>query len=348
MRMTGTGRRAALRRGCATTVALLLAATTVAWPGEPAGATAPSQPVFGIHPALLHKTTLPNNHFGYALAAGTAISDTLVIDNYTAAPITISIYPADLLQASGGGLAPTQPGTPLKAGGAWLHLSRANVTVAAHGEARDPFNVRIPVGTAPGHYYGAVVAARSAGVTSNGLAVQTRAALIADLSVPGKAHVALDVSRPTTHRHGGTENATVNITNKGNVAVDLSNAVLLVHGTGDDVDQPLAVPPGLYVLPGGQATLSGSFGHLPRKGTVRASASVTAVVNGRPSGRFTGPTLRLRFFPWLLASAVLAAVVVATAGAVFGRRPLRRWWGHHREERRVVKELRRQRRLDPT
>ena len=309
-----------------------------------ATATAAPSPVYGIHPGLLGKTTLPGNHFGYALPAGASQADSVVVENFTANPLTVSVYPADLIGAAGGGLAPTQAG-PQHQVGAWIRIARSVVVVPAHGQVTDPFELNVPAGTAPGSYYGAVVATRNAGTTSTGLAIQTRVALIVDLTVPGTVHVALDLHRPVAHRQGSREAVTVTITNHSNVTVTLASPTVDVRNGALSAARSLK-PAGVYILPGGQATLTASYGPLPLIGRLRLTARTDALVNARLAGRYTSPTLTLSFFPWTGLLILLVATAATAALVAFGRRPFVRRRAWRREERKLVADLRSRRRLN--
>ncbi len=337
--MTATGRRGSRRVVWAALIAagLLGAASTVA-------ASGPGQPVFGIRPVLLGHTTLRDHHFTYALPAGSTVADAVVLNNFTPSALTLTVYPADLLQARGGALAPAQPG-PQHGVGAWLRVARGSVTVPGFGHRIDPFRLVVPRGTPPGQYLGAVVASRIAGVTASGLAVETRAALIVEVTVPGRVRVALRVSRPRASRRGSAEVFSTTVSNHGTVLVTLSQATLTVRHDGRTTTLPLR-PAGLYVVPDGKATLSAVYRPLPWFGTLRITAAADATVNGHGTRRYHSPALVLRFIPWQAVGWAGAGLAALGLGALLGRHGLARWWANRREERRVVSELRRRRRGD--
>ncbi len=325
---------------------LLAALTATGLCGAVSTAAASSQgrPVFGIHPVLLGHTTLHGNHFAYALAAGSAVTDGIVLSNFTPNALTLTVYPADLLQAAGGSVAPAQP-DPQHGVGAWLRVARGSVTVPGFGEVTDPFRLVVPRGTVPGQYFGAVVASRNAGVTAAGLTVQTRAALIVQVTVPGRIRVALSLSRPVASLTGSAAVVSTTVVNHGTVLVNLARATLTLRRDGRTATIPLT-PRGLYVLPGGKATLTAVYRPLPWFGTLEITAAADATVNGRDTGRYHSPTLLLRFVPWQTVGLAAAGVAALGLITVFGRHGMSRWWADRREERRVVSDLRRRRRSD--
>ena len=55
----------------------------------------PKAPLWGISTDLYGKTTLPGSHFTYALAPGIVIKDAVVLHNFAAKAVKLSVYPAD-------------------------------------------------------------------------------------------------------------------------------------------------------------------------------------------------------------------------------------------------------------
>lgn len=311
--------------------------------GLAAAATPPDRLVFGINPALLGKTPLGGKHFNYALGAGAEVEDGVVLSNFTPTALTLHVYATDLLQAQGGGRAPAQEG-PQRFIGAWLHIERKTVIVPAFGSVTDHFILTVPHWTPPGGYYGAVVVARNAGVTTNGVTIQTRAALLVDLTVPGHIRVALRMTKPVAKRVGSGYVFATRIVNRGNVLVGLARAITRLRFSGHNATLVLH-PGGLYLLPGKSVTLTtASYKYFPVIGTVRAKAHTEALVNGAEAGRYYSPTLVMHLFPWLVATWGVAGIGAIAAGLLLGRRRIERWWANWREERQLVSQLRQQRR----
>ena len=95
-----------------------------------AASAKPKAPLWGISTDLYSKTTLPDSHFTYALAPGTVIKDAVVLHNFAAKAVRLSVYPADLKKLPDNGLAPAQACmNPRRGAGAWIHLKSVVVAV---------------------------------------------------------------------------------------------------------------------------------------------------------------------------------------------------------------------------
>src|SRR5207302_172576 len=181
----------------------------------------------------------------------------------------------------------------------------------------------------PGDYLGAMVASIDAGRTTNGLAVQTRAALLVKVTVPGLLAPRLTVGRLRAHKVDGGEAFDVTVRNPGNALLTVSGALNL---GGHRAQVPLQ-PQGIYVIPGGQTRLRGVWRKPPRLGSVSAVATIHADVGGKPFGVFNSAPLHVRFLDWIFVGE-LAGLVLAFACAVFvAVRRRRRWLGCLHERR---------------
>jgi hypothetical protein len=293
--------------------------------GQTSGAQ--SRPTFGIRAALTGKTTLPGDHFTYGLAAGTEIEDSVVLYNYTDQSLTLSLYSADVRTAQGGALAPAQATDPMKEVGAWTRLDEGTVTVPPQGESTGRFRLKVPEGTVPGDYVGAIVASLHGAPVANGMGLETRAARLIRVNVPGEARVGLSVRRPRATGSGKGRSFDVSVRNTGNVLVTLSGNVDIA-GAGTRV--PLS-PEGIYVIPGGEATLTGRWLDVPTIGRRSATARVAVKAGGRDAGDFQSEPLRLTFFPWTEAALLGAGVGLSLAVGCSTRKR----WGPKLHRRRL-------------
>src|ERR1700730_6483760 len=120
----------ALVAGAITTGA---AAIPVAAAASPAPASAQAQ-LFGVRPIHMGQTTLPGGHFNFALVPGQSLSDGVVVENFSDHALGFQVYGADLLSASGGGVAPAQRTDTMKEAGAWIGVTTPSVTIPAHSQ----------------------------------------------------------------------------------------------------------------------------------------------------------------------------------------------------------------------
>ncbi len=303
----------------------------------------PKAPLWGISTDLYGKTTLPGNHFTYALAPGTVIKDALVLHNFASKAVKLSVYPADLKKLPDNGLAPAQAYEPRRGAGAWIHLKSAVVTVPPHQQIRMPFTVSVPRGVAPGDYYGAIVAAAEDASPKIGVHITTRAALIVHFSVPGKVKFGVIFGKLQAQATTGGESFNLKVTNTGNVTFVMTGTILLRDGGGLVHTLTLGTA-GLYVVPGGATLLTAAWRSTPLIGRTQARAIIKITVNGKVLRTYTSETIRLTFFPWKPIIVALGALVGGTAGGWRGRHWVARRFNDWREDRRELAEIRARRR----
>jgi hypothetical protein len=305
---------------------------------------APSEKTrFGIKAANDGKSTLEDGHFAYDVPAGTTVEDGMVLINYSDENLVFNVYPADMDTAVGGGLAPAQRNTEMEHVGKWLTLDNPELsTVGVGPDSRRtvPFTLRVPEGTPPGDYPGAMVAALDVGGGDRGLGVQTRAALLVRLTVPGKTNLKVTVGdlRSQTDDGDGIR-FDVDVRNRGNVLFTMIGEVEVRKGGTTVATVPLS-PKELYVIPEGEATLSGVWKDPPSFGRVKAVARIHTFINQRPAETFSSKPVTLTIVPWQKV-AMGSAIIALLAGMVlFGRKRLNRWRSRRREEKEIVRQHR--------
>ncbi|MER5965000.1 hypothetical protein [Streptomyces sp. NPDC002057] len=295
---------------------------------------------FGVRAGLYGLTTLTGGHFGYALKAGARIEDSAVIHNASDEARTFHVYGADVAHAAGGGLAPAQEGQRMGAVGAWLKLdSEATVTVRPKGSATVRFSLAVPAGTPPGSYLGSLVTALRTPAVSGGVNTETRIARLVELTVPGTADLQVSLTELEHRSAGGGEEFTVTVRNTGNVLYTFAGT-LNITGGGSARTVPLS-PTGIYVIPGGSATLTGRMADLPALGRRTVTASVTATVPGGAAKTVDSNTVRLSYFPWLIAALIVGGFLALVLLLVVTRRRRRAWLQRRAEERTALRALRR-------
>ncbi len=300
-------------------------------------ANPPAGAVFGIQAGLYGKTPLPNDDFVYSLKSGASIADSAVLYNFTAAPIDLAIYGADVATASGGGLAPGQEGQKMTQVGAWLHLASSQVTVPSKGQASVKFTLTVPVGTVPGDYLGAVVASLATPAVKGGVNVETRVARLVRLTVAGKANLGVRLSRLTTTASHGGEVFSLTVDNTGNVLFTFSGAVTVTGGHSRTV---ALQPQGIYVIPGARVVLKGRWSQPPALGRRSAIATLRATVPGQAVRTFTSNTLHLTFIPWRLILPIAIPLLALVVLAVLTRKRWKAELQRRKTERAAIRELR--------
>ncbi|MGQ0680123.1 MAG: hypothetical protein ACT4OM_10815 [Actinomycetota bacterium] len=293
-------------------------------------------PVFGIRADLFGLTELPNEHFSYGLEAGTGVADAAVFYNFTDQPLTLRVYPADVDTAEGGGLAPAQADEAMSGVGGWVSTESDEVTVPAGGEAPVRFSLEVPAGTVPGDYVGAIVGSLvAAPVEAGGLRVETRVARLIRLSVPGDPRLGVSLSQLGVSRNGKTEEFSLTVKNIGNVLF-LFDGALIIEGGGANLIRQMK-PDGIYVIPGGEAVIKGTWNNMPVLGRRTAVAQLLVTAGDQPPRTFVSDPLKLTYFPVRLALAIGLVLLLLAVVLVVTRR---RWLAFYRRRRDIRVALR--------
>ncbi|GHD62748.1 hypothetical protein ACFQL8_31925 [Streptomyces goshikiensis] len=327
-----------------TGLVLALAPGAQAAPGpvpSPAPPASAAGGPFGVQAGLYGLTTLTGGHFGYALKAGARIEDSAVIHNESDEARTFHVYGADVSNAAGGGLAPAQEGQRMRAVGAWLKLdSEATVTVRPKSSATVRFSLAVPDGTPPGSYLGSLVTALRTPAVSGQVNTETRIARLVQLTVPGTADLQVSLTELEHRPAGGDEEFTVTVRNTGNVLYTFAGT-LNVTGGGSTRTVPLT-PTGIYVIPGGSATITGRLAGLPALGRRAVTASVTATVPGGAAKTVESNTVRLSCFPWLVAALTAGGLLALGLVLIVTRQRWRAWLRRRAQERTALRALKRE------
>lgn len=295
------------------------ATTRTAAAAAPAPGSTQAQ-LFGAHPVQQGHTTLPGGHFNFALVAGESVSDGVVVENYTDHSLDFHIYGADLVFASGGGLAPAQSTDTMHEAGAWIAVSTPLVTIAANSRFTDAFTMTAPSSVSPGEHLGALVAAARVGTTPQGSSIEARTALITVVTVPGTANPSASLNllsrAPTAPEQVGFD---ITLSNTGNLLLTYAGTVIVYDGEGHRVAALPLTPPDAYVVPSGRTPLAAVWKEtVPQSGNYSAQATVTIQADGKVVGTLTSQSLELPMPsgpPALIIIGIAAGLALAVVGA---------------------------------
>jgi hypothetical protein len=216
------------------------------------------------------------------LLPGQRITDGIVVENLSDRVLTFHVYGADLITATGGGLAPAQATAIKRAVGGWIAVSAPTVNVAAHAQFTDRFTVTVPAIVSPGQHLGAVVVSADVGATPQHTPIEARAALITVVSVPGTAHPSAVLSPLVgSTAVAGQVGFGIKLSNNGNLLITYAGSVDVRNADGHGVARLPLTPTDAYVVPAGQAPLAAVWRHSASlSGTFRAQATLSILVNG--------------------------------------------------------------------
>ena len=313
------------------------AATPVAAASPPPDAN--QAQLFGVHPLHQGQTTLPGGHFSFALVPGESVSDGVVVENFSDHSLDFHVYGADLLSASGGGLAPAQANDTMNEAGAWIAVATPQVTIPAHGHFTDMFVLTLPSVVSPGEHLGAVVAAAIVGRSPQGSSIEARTALITAITVPGTVKPSASLSALSRSEAGPQQvGFEITLSNTGNLLLTYAGSVEIYSSDGHKIASLPLTPPDAYVVPAGKVALGALWDGIPQSGNYSARATITILAKGKPVATLTSQSLDLRLsssipIPLVVVLALSVSIASAATWNVLSRRRRR-----HRTHSRPTRE----------
>ncbi len=297
-------------------VAASLSALVVGGGGPPAAAA--GNGLYSVFPATITGNS-PRVFFNYLVNPGSVISDAVTVTNQTTSSIAFKLFPADAINAQGGGFALNPPQAPLRSVGAWVKLSDLEFTLPPHTLANVPFTLTVPAGLTPGDYAGGIVlqtvnpsVEHRGNFTFNVFQnVATRIYIESEAPfIPGFPSRSSLSARPGWLGYlGGPVSSTVTyrLTNTGNQVLNPTAKLSVSPLLGSSTNIPPRIFPSL--LPHNSATVTY---HLPSKEAfLRLNANLT-VTSGAGSTTATATTWVI---PW-----ILIAIILLILGLLWYRR----------------------------
>ena len=204
-------RRSAILTAAGICIAVVTLLTGVGGARGQGGAT------FGIRPA--DEST--GAYFSYTLEPGARKTDSANVTNNTAAAMTLKVYPADAITASGGGTAFAAFGERRTGVGAWVSTPQAELNIAAGATVAVPVTITVPPGLAPGEYVAGIVveAPPKAGTVAGSVntTVTERAGVAIVVRVPGAATEKLAIGNVCFNQETGSRYFEFPVKNQGAV-----------------------------------------------------------------------------------------------------------------------------------
>jgi hypothetical protein len=164
--------------------------------------------------------------------------------------------------------------------------------------------------------------------------------------VPGKVRLGVTFGKLRAQATSDRESFTLKVTNTGNVTFVVTGAIVLRDGGGHPVHTLTLGTAGLYVVPGGEATLTAVWSKAPLIGRMQARAVIKITVNGKVLRTYTSETVRLTFIPWKPVIIALSALMSSTIIGWRGRHWMMRHFRDWQEDRRLLAEIRARRRME--
>ncbi len=278
--------------------------------GSPS-ASAANNGRYSIFPVTIQGQN-PRIWFNYLVNPGSTVSDAVTVTNQTAQAIAFKLFPADAINAQGGGFALNPPEAPLRYVGSWIKLSTFGFTLPAHTLANVPFTVDIPPGVTPGDYAGGVVLQTvNPSIERRGnltFEVYQNVAARVYVRLRGPLHPGLSITKLSINPSGwagivgGPVSSTVTytLTNTGNEILN-PTAKLSVSPL---IGSALTVPPRVFssLLPQNSVTVSYKF-----KST-EAFLRLTASLTVKSAAGTTSAVATAWIIPWVIIVIILGLI----------------------------------------
>ena len=240
------------RIGIITGLTLLPLAATI---GFASSAQAVDNGTLGIHPAT------ESDFFHLSVAPGSTLNETAVVNNYTAAPITLLTYVADGLTTPQGTFALNNMDSVPVSVGLWSTLETKTITIPAQSELEVPFTIAVPATTTPGDYIGGLIiqepletgqVSTTAAGTPMRMDVIHRQGVRIYLNVSGTPITTLTAGDLNWTQSGDTVHVTLPITNTGNTTLHPTAVAkissIIGMNTSTAFTTPESITPGSTVI----------------------------------------------------------------------------------------------------
>ena len=211
--------------------------TATTTPTTPTTTTTPAAigPIFGLRAVGNPKL----GYFVYPASPGTVLHGAVIVTNTGDAAGVVKIYTSDATTGSTTGAVYLTDSAPTLAG-SWIKLGSSQLSLAPGKQAKVPFVVTVPTGTAAGQFVGGIVAetvAQIAGPKSQEKAnvqikVRNLSIVAVQVNVPGPKISKFTITKATIGGSKGFQQVLVDITNDGNVLEKPSGAVTIRNTSG--------------------------------------------------------------------------------------------------------------------
>lgn len=263
-------------------------------------------------------------YFNYLVSPGSTVSDAVTVYNQTNAPLPLRLYPADAVNAQGGGYSLLTPNKSMHSIGKWTSMGDEEFTLPPKSLAKVPIDINVPGTATPGDYAGGVVLRpvnpaieRRHNLT---FAVYQAVGTRVYLRVKGPLHPRLEVTHlainPDTGisgLFGGPMSADVTYTfkNTGNQILNPTTHLKVspLIGGATTVTQPFS-----SIIPGNAVTVTRHISSTEALFHLSANLSVS---DTKPQAATETAAASATIIPWL---AILVIVLLVAAYVVLRRR----------------------------
>ncbi|MFJ1599646.1 WxL protein peptidoglycan domain-containing protein [Streptomyces sp. NPDC088261] len=263
--------------------------------------------------------------FSYAVNPGGQLKDAMVVANHGRTPLDLAVYTADGFTTDTGQLDLLTRDKKSVGVGAWIHATRATVTIKPGKSAQLPFTAKIPANAPPGDYVGGILTSLKQPDDAEGINVDRRLGIKVKLRVGGTLKpqlavedVHLDHSTPANPFTKGDATVTYTIHNTGNAILSARQSVAIAGPFNWLRTDATRIPAPPELLPGEtwkvKVPVHGVASAIRLKATVTLTPVLTDASGSKTSLKPTEATAHAWSIPWplLLLAAALIALLLTT------------------------------------
>jgi hypothetical protein len=262
-----------------TASSLAVLAATVNFAGAQSAFASPpaASAVGGVSLQPLHAGPGSASYFTFHAAAGSTISDAVVITNQATTPVDLAVSPVDGLTGQTSGSVYANRQDPVAKAGTWVAPSVAELSLPGQSSRTVSFTVTVPANASPGdHLAGFAVENTNPTTSSNGFAIKEilRSVIGVLVVVPGQATFVPKLSHLDIKQIGqtGIGSVTVGLGNSGLAFAKPSLRVSLKGAAGYN----RSITRGLdTVLPGDSISYPFAWPDVLAKGSYDVTATLT-------------------------------------------------------------------------
>lgn len=168
--------------------------------------------------------------FIYQLHPSEQKKDAMTVTNATDQPVELELFAVDGTTTNDGAFTCKQNAEPKAGAGAWVQLSRQQVSLPARESANIDFTVQVPVHADVGEHSACLAVqekkpAQDDNASGGAVRITTRQAVRMAITVPGEMHRNVDIEQFAVEQKNGLQQYTVEMKNKGNVSADVDVAL---------------------------------------------------------------------------------------------------------------------------
>ncbi len=201
------------------TAAVLLTALAITAGPAPAHA-APGEVTWTVRTGGAQRSS-----FSYDISPGATSTDTMVVANRGAEPVTLAVYAADGYTTDAGRLDLLAGADESKNIGAWVRPEQSTVTVPPGRIAEIPFRISVPGNATPGDHVGGIVTSLTAADRTAPVDVERRLGIKMKIRVAGALAPALAVENLGIDYRDSAATVSYTLHNTGNAVQSARQAV---------------------------------------------------------------------------------------------------------------------------